>query len=427
MSVNAVVGLQWGDEGKGKVVDIMSEFVSVVVRCAGGNNAGHTIKVGDDTLILGLLPSGVMRKGCTCVLGGGMVIDPHVLLAEIEKVRKLGIKVESDRIFISGAAFVVLPVHKAVDGLLDERSGKIKIGTTRKGIGPAYQDKVGRRGLRVYELLRRNVLAAKIEETHAFWKPIFDKEGAAMPSAEESFEELWAIREKIEPFIRDTLLFLHEEIRKGNHILLEGAQGTLLDVDHGTYPYVTSSNASIAGAISGTGIGPLMINGVIGISKAYTTRVGEGPFPTEADEELSKKLRDAGGEYGSMTGRPRRCGWLDIPALKRSARINSVSSLALTKTDVLTGFGEILVCVAYEVDGKTVPDFPFYDLDRAKPVYEKWPGWDEEISGVREMADLPQNLKRYIQNIEVKTEMEVSLISVGPARNETILLKNPYR
>ena len=427
MSVNAVVGLQWGDEGKGKVVDIMSEFVSVVVRCAGGNNAGHTIKVGDDTLILGLLPCGVMRQGCTCVLGGGMVIDPHVLLKEIEKVKALGIKVESDRIFVSGAAFVVLPVHRAVDGLLDERSGKIKIGTTRRGIGPAYQDKIGRRGLRIYELLRRDVLARKIEETHAFWKPIFDAEGAAMPSAEESFEELWSIRDKIEPFVRDTLLFLHEEIRKGNHILLEGAQGTLLDVDHGTYPFVTSSNSSIAGTISGTGIGPLLINGVIGISKAYTTRVGEGPFPTEADEGLSKKLREAGGEYGSMTGRPRRCGWLDIPALKRSAMINSVSSLALTKVDVLTGFDEIPVCVAYEIDGKTVPDFPFYDLDRAKPVYEKWPGWDEEISGMRETDDLPQNLKRYIQNIEVKTEMEVSLISLGPARNETILLKNPYR
>jgi adenylosuccinate synthase len=427
MSVIAAVGMQWGDEGKGKVVDILSEFVSAVVRYAGGNNAGHTIKVGDRKIILGLLPSGVMRPGCRCILGGGMVIDPLVFLEEIGKVRALGIKAEPDRIFIARTAFAVLPIHRELDGLFEDHPGTGRIGTTRRGIGPAYQDKVGRRGLRMADIVDRDALAGKVEAIHTFWRPLFGKEGQSPPPSEETVEALWKLRGDIEPFLADTAAILHDLIRKKSNVLLEGAQGTLLDVDHGTYPFVTSSSASIAGALSGTGIGPLAITGVIGILKAYTTRVGEGPFPTEAPPDTAARLRDAGGEYGSMTGRPRRCGWLDLPALARSVRINSVSSLALTKCDVLTGFDEIPVCVGYEVNGKLTHDFPIAGLDRAVPVYEPWPGWKEDISSVREIGDLPANLRRYIQNIELKTELSVGLISVGPARNETIVVKHPFR
>jgi adenylosuccinate synthase len=427
MSVIAAVGMQWGDEGKGKVVDIISEFVSAVVRYAGGNNAGHTIRVGDAKIILGLLPSGTLRQGCRCLLGGGMVIDPLDFLEEVEKVGALGVKVSPGRICVSRMAFVVLPIHRELDGLFEEHGGQTRIGTTRRGIGPAYQDKIGRRGLRMFEIMDRDCMARKVRAVHDFWQPMFDKAGRAPQPAEESVERIWAVRDRMGPFLADTAVLLHDEIRKGSNILLEGAQGTLLDIDHGTYPFVTSSNSSIGGALSGSGIGPLSITGVIGISKAYTTRVGEGPFPTEAEEDMAARLRDTGSEYGSMTGRPRRCGWLDIPALRRNARINSVSSLALTKCDVLSGIEEIPVCVAYEVNGKTVHDFPVYDLAGARPIYEKWPGWKDNISNVRELADLPPNLRRYIQNIEVKTELPVTLISVGPARNETIMLKNPFR
>jgi adenylosuccinate synthase len=357
-----------------------------------------------------------------------MVIDPWVFLDEIKKVRELGIRAEPDRIAVSKTAFAVLPIHREVDGLMEEQSGGGKIGTTRRGIGPAYQDKIGRRGMRMFEILgSRDLLSGKVKVIHEFWAPLFGREGKSPPSVEETVDALLGVGDELGPFLKDTIVLLHEEIRKRSAILLEGAQGTLLDIDHGTYPFVTSSNASIAGALSGTGIGPSAIDGVIGISKAYTTRVGEGPFPTEADADTSARIRDAGGEYGSMTGRPRRCGWLDIPALRRSARINGVSMLGLTKLDVLAGFDEIPVCVGYEVDGRAADDFPLVDLDRAVPVYESWPGWKENVSSVRELVDLPPNVRRYIQNIEVKAELNVALISVGPRRNETILLKNPFR
>jgi len=279
----------------------------------------------------------------------------------------------------------------------------------------------------MFELFEKDRLSAGVEDIHAFWEPLFEKRGGRSPSVEETVEGLWRLRGELEPFVRDTLVFLHEEIRRAASILLEGAQGTLLDIDHGTYPFVTSSNASIAGALSGSGIGPLDIDAVTGITKAYCTRVGEGPFPTEAEPDAASRLREAGGEFGSTTGRPRRCGWLDLPALRRSGRLNSARSLALTKVDVLTGLDEIPVCIAYEVGGRTVTDFPIDELHRASPVYERWPGWKEDIRGVRDFDDLPRNLQRYIQNIEVKTEMEISLISVGPARNETIVRKNPLR
>ncbi len=428
MSVIAAVGLQWGDEGKGKVIDILSEFASMVVRYAGGNNAGHTIKVGEKKLVLGLLPSGILRPSCQCMLGGGMVIDPNVFLEETARVRELGVKVDSDRVAVAKSAFVVLPIHRAVDELLEESIMKEGIGTTRRGIGPAYQDKIGRRGLRMFEIASdRDRLRRKIEAIHDFWEPLFTRERKTPPAVGETMENLLRVREELVPFLKDTVVLLREEIRKRSRILLEGAQGTLLDIDHGTYPFVTSSSASIAGAISGTGIGPGAIEAVIGICKAYSTRVGSGPFPTEADPDTAARIRDIGGEYGSTTGRPRRCGWLDLPALRRSALINGVSMLGLTKLDVLSGMGEIPVCVGYEVDGEITEDFPLYDLERAIPVYEKWPGWDDNISDVREAADLPPNVRRYIQNIELKTQLPVALISVGPGRNETIMIRNPFR
>jgi len=427
MKVVAAVGMQWGDEGKGKIVDILSEFSSVVVRYSGGNNAGHTIRVGNEKIIFGLLPSGILRQSCRCVLGGGMVIDPFILIDEIERVKALGIKADPDRIFVSKSAFVVLPIHKQIDAILEEKRGT-EIGTTKKGIGPVYQDKIGRRGLRMFEIVKgEDILRKKIEVIYDFWKPIFDTVGTKPPKIDEMVENLCDVKEKIAPYLTDTVSLIREELIKRSPILLEGAQGTLLDIDYGTYPYVTSSSSSIAGAISGCGIPPLNINEVIGISKAYTTRVGEGPFPTEAEPDISSKIREAGGEYGSMTGRPRRCGWLDIPALKRSIRINGVSLLGLTKLDVLTGFDEIPVCVGYSVNGTIIDDFPVYDLENATPVYEKWPGWKENITSIRIYDDLPSNVKKFISNIEAKTETQVGIVSVGPSRNETIMLKNPFR
>ncbi len=424
MSVVIVVGAQWGDEGKGKVVDLLSEKYDIVARYQGGANAGHTVQIGDETFILHLIPSGILHPNTQCVIGNGVVIDPVALMDEIALLESKGIQIKG-RLWISQKAHLIMPYHKLMDQVEEQVAGANKIGTTGRGIGPAYVDKFNRRGIRIVDLLDPDLLERKIrrnlEEKNAVLQKIY---GHSPLNVDEIVEEYLKFDKLIDPYIKDISVFLNQAIDNGQQILLEGAQGTLLDVDHGTYPYVTSSNPVSGGACIGVGIGPTRITAVLGVIKAYTTRVGEGPLPTELPGDEGEKLRQMGREYGATTGRPRRCGWFDGLVAKYAVRVNGITDLAVTKLDVLDELDEIKVCIAYEYEGKTLKEFPtdLKILRNVKPVYHTLPGWKQDTSGVRKWEDLPPAAQNYLRFIEKITGASIKLVSVGSRRDQTIFI-----
>ncbi len=423
MSVVVVVGAQWGDEGKGKVVDLYARYADVVARYGGGANAGHTLVVGGDKVVFHLIPSGALHVKTRCVIGQGTVVDPRVLVDELEELRTRGL-LDEPRVLVSERAHIVLPHHVAIDGLREKGDGAI--GTTKRGIGPAYEDKVGRRGLRVGDLLRPELFAEKLSANLARWEPFFGALGAEPTDRAKVAEEYLALGERLRPYVADTSRYLSGCIARGEKVLLEGAQGTMLDIDHGTYPYVTSSTVIAGGASAGAGISPGVIDEVVGISKAYTTRVGGGPFPTELHGDEGERLRAAGAEFGATTGRPRRCGWLDVPALRFAVRINGMTQLALTKLDVLGGLGDLRICVAYELDGERLDEPPYDGLDRVTPVYETLSGWDEDITGCESVDALPPRARAYVERIEELAGCRLGLVSVGADRDATLRLSDPF-
>lgn len=429
MSAVVIVGAQWGDEGKGKIVDLFTERADWVVRYAGGPNAGHTLVVGNDKLVVRLLPSGVLHDETRCVLGQCMVVDPAVLLAEIDELVARGHQSLNTRLVISDRAHVILPYHVQIDCLRESKASAANvIGTTKKGIGPTYEDKARRTGIRTGDLRNPEKLKERIALAIDAWAPIILAFGGEVPSVDSIVQPLLKHAERIVPLLGSVSLLVDKALKDGAHVLFEGAQGTLLDIDHGTYPFVTSSSAVAGGAAIGAGIGPNRIRNVVGITKAYTTRVGAGPFPTELDDEVGVHLREAGGEFGSVTGRPRRTGWLDLPALRYAARVDGIDGLAITKLDVLTGLGKVRVCVAYDTPNGRTEDFPIDELDepgRVVPVYEELKGWTENISGARRLDALPKAARAYLDFISEKTEIEHYIVSVGPRRDETIVLHNP--
>jgi adenylosuccinate synthase len=432
MSVVIVVGAQWGDEGKGKVVDLFTERADTVVRYGGGANAGHTLVIDGKKLVTHLVPSGVCHPGKACVLGDGMVIDPQTLLEELADCQARGMLANGE-LLVGLGAHVILPYHKLLDGLREDRGAKTgtAIGTTRRGIGPAYEAKAGRRGVRMRDLLKpqrlRELVAANLDEM----APLILHLGGTVPGAAEVakwIDDALAAGQKLAPHTGDAGRHVARAIAQGHHVLFEGAQGCLLDLDHGTYPYVTSSSTIAAGACQSAGIGPTQIDAVVGITKAYATRVGAGPFPTELHGAPGERLRQAGGEFGATTGRPRRCGWLDLPALRMGVRLSGMQSLALTKLDVLGDLGEVRVCVAYKVDGKELDEPPIDpdDIARAEPVYAKYPGWGKLPSDARDVTDLPAPARAYIDTIERMAGVPFCLVSVGPDRAETIRRTDPF-
>jgi len=427
MSAVAIVGAQWGDEGKGKVVDFCTEFADVVVRYAGGPNAGHTLVVGDEKVVVRLLPSGILREGTRCVLGQGMVIDPVVLLAEMDAREARGYGGLAARLTVSDRAHLILPYHVLVDELRER--GKGALGTTKKGIGPAYEDKARRTGLRAGDLRDLDRLRGRMEVALESWRPPITHLGGAVPTVSELMSPVVDLATRIVPMLDNASKVVDDAIRAGRRVMLEGAQGTLLDVDHGTYPFVTSSNAVAGGAAVGAGIGPNRIATVLGITKAYTTRVGAGPFPTELDDRDGQHLREVGAEFGSVTGRPRRTGWLDLPALRYAARVNGLDGLALTKLDVLTGMDRLKVCVAYDTPTGRTAEFPIDLLDvpgAIAPVYQDLAGWAERLEEYRTLDELPSAARSYIRFLEEGAGVPVYFVSVGPRRRETIVLHNPF-
>jgi adenylosuccinate synthase len=423
MGAVVVVGAQWGDEGKGKIVDIYSRHADVIVRYAGGANAGHTLVVDGDKVIFRLIPSGALNPKTLCVLGQGTVIDPQVLVQELEELKKRGL-FSPDRFVVSERAHVVLPQHMLIDGLREARTDSI--GTTKKGIGPAYEDKVARRGIRMGDLLSASKLEAKLQQNLEAWAPVIAALGGSAPAVGDVMRTYLELGRALAPLIGDGARPVQQAIESGKRVLLEGAQGAMLDVDSGTYPFVTSSATTAGGACTGSGLGPTNISAVLGITKAYATRVGAGPFPTEMHDDRGRALREAGDEFGSVTGRPRRCGWIDIPALRHATRINGLSGLAITKVDVLTGMDEIQVCVAYERGGKRVDDLPYDGLGDVTPVYETFPGWTESIASCRALHELPKNALRYVTAIEDLVGCKAWLVSVGRDREQTIVVSNPW-
>lgn len=426
MSAVVIVGAQWGDEGKGKVVDLYTEAADMVVRYAGGPNAGHTLVVGDDKLIVRLIPSGILRPQARCVMAQGMVVDGAVLVGEIDALTARGHKVE-ERLLVSDRAHLILPYHVLVDGLRESSaSSEKKIGTTKRGIGPCYEDKAARRGVRTGDLRDLAGLRALVERALESWAPTIRALGGAVPEASVVMDAVAPLARRIVPLLADTSAVVDEAVRAGQKVMLEGAQGTLLDIDHGTYPYVTSSSAVAGGASTGVGIGPTRIARVVGITKGYTTRVGEGPFPTELFDDNGERLRTAGGEFGSVTGRPRRCGWLDLPGLRYAVRVNGLDGLALTKLDVLTGMNELQVCEAYETSHGRTEDLPVDELATAKPIYRKVAGWTETLGAARSLDDLPRAARDYVKLVEEAAGIPAYIVSVGPRRNETIVLRDAF-
>jgi adenylosuccinate synthase len=423
-----VVGAQWGDEGKGKIVDILTESADVVVRFQGGNNAGHTIYVDGEKYVFHLIPSGILRKGKKCVLGNGVVIDPAVLLSEIEELKEKGL-FNAEDLLISKDAHLIMPYHMVLDIAKEKLKGKSKIGTTGRGIGPTYEDKISRCGLKMGDLLDletfRTRLAQNIDEKNTFLRMIMDEDGL---SAEDIYKDYASYAEKLSGHIINTSLFLDKSMKQGKSMLFEGAQGALLDVDHGTYPFVTSSNTVAGSAATGSGIGPTRIDTVIGIAKAYTTRVGEGPFPTELLGEEGERLREQGGEYGATTGRPRRCGWFDAIAVNHSSRTNGLDGLVITKLDVLDDLAEIKICTGYLIDGKATEEFPTDrdQLSRVEPVYETVEGWLAPTNEITKFDDLPEKAKAYIKRIEELIDVEAFIVSVGTGREQAIMIRNPF-
>jgi adenylosuccinate synthase len=423
MPAFVIVGAQWGDEGKGKATDLLAEHIQYVVKFNGGNNAGHTVVIGDEKYALHLLPSGILTPGVIPVISNGVVIDLHVLFEELEALNARGI--DTSRLRISANAHVITPYHVSLDKTAERFLGKRAIGTTGRGIGPTYADKINRVGIRIQDLFDESILRQKVEAALVQKNQLLSKVyNRAAIRVEEVVTELLSYTERLAPYVADTALELHQAIEAGKNVLFEGGQATMLDVDHGTYPFVTSSNATAGGAATGSGIGPGLFQNVIGIVKAYTTRVGAGPFPTELFDEWGELLRKTGHEYGTTTGRPRRCGWYDAPIARYSARINGLTDFVLTKLDVLTGIKEIPVCVAYEVDGKRVEEVPVSqsDFHHAIPIYENFPGWDEDITGCRTFEELPKNAQDYVRALEKMSHCRISAIGVGPARDATIVM-----
>ena len=419
-----VIGTQWGDEGKGKVVDWLTDHAQGVVRFQGGHNAGHTLVIGGKKTVLHLVPSGILRKDVTCYIGNGVVLSPEALIKEVDELEAAGVEVNA-RLRISEACPLILSYHQALDQAREAAKGSGKIGTTGRGIGPAYEDKVARRAIRLQDLMVPQRFAEKLRELLDFHNFVLTKYlSAKAVDFQQCHDEALSYAPRLAPLIEDIPRRLYEAAQAGQNLLFEGAQGTLLDVDHGTYPFVTSSNATAGGAATGSGIGPGLFQNVIGIVKAYTTRVGAGPFPTELFDEWGELLRKTGHEYGTTTGRPRRCGWYDAPIARYSARINGLTDFVLTKLDVLTGIKEIPVCVAYEIDGKRVDEVPVNqsDFHHAKPIYENFPGWDEDITGCKTFEELPKNAQDYVRALEKMSNCRISAIGVGPDRNATIVL-----
>ena len=422
-----IVGAQWGDEGKGKIVDLLTGHADVVVRFQGGNNAGHTIVLQGEKFVFHLIPSGILYENKKCLIGSGVVVDPAVLIGEITELKKRGYLKDDLQLMVSEEAHLILPYHRRIDIARDR---VFKIGTTGRGIGPAYEDKVARSGIRMGDLLDEEVfhqkLKANLLQKNLYLTGVLKEEPFELS---EVFEEFIRFKSQIGKYVKDTSLVLYDEIVKGKHILFEGAQGALLDVDHGTYPYVTASNTVAGNACAGSGIGPTMINSVVGVTKAYTTRVGEGPFPTELKDEVGEKIREKGGEYGATTGRPRRCGWFDAVVVNHAIRINGIGETAITKLDVLNDFDKIKICVGYCVNGKVIQHIPssLKLLEGCEPVYEELEGWRGEIKGAKKISDLPPQAQRYLKRIEELINVKITMVSVGSERNETIEIKNPFQ
>ncbi|PWV58530.1 adenylosuccinate synthase [Plasticicumulans acidivorans] len=423
-----VIGTQWGDEGKGKVVDLLTERASAVVRFQGGHNAGHTLVVGGQKTVLHLIPSGILRPGVTCMIGNGVVLAPDALLSEIDTLEAAGVDV-SARLKLSEACTLILPYHVALDRAREQARGNRAIGTTGRGIGPAYEDKIARRALRLGDLFHRERFAAKLGEVLDFHNFVLSSYfGVERIDFQRVLDDALSMAERLKPMVADVTQMLAEARARGENVLFEGAQGALLDIDHGTYPYVTSSNTTAGGAATGTGVGPRYLDYVLGITKAYSTRVGGGPFPTELDDEIGEHLGTKGHEYGATTGRRRRCGWFDAVALRRSIQNNSVSGLCITKLDVLDGLNTLKICVGYNLDG-TVVDYPPLGAEAfevCEPVYEEMPGWSESTFGVKTFDALPAAARAYLKRIEEVTGAPVAIISTGPDRDETMVLRDPF-
>jgi adenylosuccinate synthase len=419
-----VVGAQWGDEGKGKIVDVLSERFSVVARYAGGHNAGHTVIINGKRFVLQLVPCGVLREDCRSVIGNGVVLDPIAFLKEVSGLRDAGVKVDGN-LFVSNRAQVILPYHRMIELASENAPGRVKIGTTSRGIGPAYEDKAGRRGLRVIDLLDLELLKKHVEnacrEKNMIAHALFNSEPL---DADKMYAEYAEASRKLAPFVCDTGVLLNRAIDEGHSVMFEGAQGTMLDIDHGTYPFVTSSSAISGGAVIGTGVAPTAINSVIGVTKAYCTRVGEGPFPTELFDSVGDHIRKRGNEFGAVTGRPRRCGWLDLPLLRYSGMINGTSWLVVTKLDVLDELEEIPVCVGYKINGRNTDEIPAEasGWDKIECVYKKMPAWKSSTRGITELRKLPKAAREYLSFIERETGARIGMVSTGPGREETIFV-----
>jgi adenylosuccinate synthase len=424
MTAVVVVGAQWGDEGKGKIVDIFTEHADMVVRYGGGPNAGHTLVVGDERFVVRLIPSGILRSQTTCVLAQGMAIDPISLITELDELAKRGLVRGKASLVVSDRAHAILPYHVLVDRLREQ--GPDALGTTKRGVGPCYEDKAARRGVPLGLLRDLARTEAVIERALACWAPTIAALGGETPKLADVMHKVREVAPRIVPLLDETSKVVEQAVRDRKRVLFEGAQGTLLDIDHGTYPFVTSSHATAGGACAGTGVGPSRIDFVVGLVKAYCTRVGGGPFPTELSDEIGERLRKRGDEFGSVTGRPRRTGWLDLPALRYAVRVNGLDGLALTKLDVLTGLSEIKVCTAYRTATGTSSDFPIDAAAHAVPVYESLPGWSADLSSARTMAALPEMARRYVERIEREAGCPVVLVSVGSRRDETIVLRDPF-
>lgn len=428
MSNIVIVGTQWGDEGKGKIVDLLAEYADIVVRFQGGNNAGHTVVVDGKQFISHLVPSGILQKK-RCIIGNGLVVDPEVLIEELDNLKTMGINAGPDELMISEKAHVIMPYHKSIDLAREKKKGDKKIGTTGRGIGPAYEDKSTRRGIRFVELIDLEVFKEKVttilEEKNFYLKNYLSAETL---DPEVIIEQYNQYAQRLAGHVTNISVAIDDAIKEGKQVLFEGAQGTHLDIDHGTYPFVTSSNTIAGNACNGAGVGPKEISGVIGIVKAYTTRVGRGPFPTELFDETGDFIQEKGAEFGATTGRKRRCGWLDTVILKNAVRLNGLTGITITKLDVLGGLKSLNICTAYEFEGKVVKDFPagLKVLAGCKPLFETLPGWPEDISGIRKIEDLPKNARNYLKRIEELIETPMDIISVGPGREETIVIKNPF-
>jgi len=429
MSNVVVIGAQWGDEGKGKVVDLLAARADMVVRFQGGNNAGHTLVVNGEQTICHLIPSGILHENKKCLIGNGVVVDPEVLLEEIDKLSSEGISISPENLSLSEKAHLIMPYHRAVDIAGEAVKGKDKIGTTGRGIGPCYEDKVARRGIRAIDLFDPEVLEKKIranlEEKNFYLTNLLNAEPLEFQAVYDQYIEM---AEKLKPYITNVSIQVDQVVKNDGKILFEGAQGTHLDIDHGTYPFVTSSNPVSGSVCAGVGVGPDKLHHILGIVKAYTTRVGSGPFPTELMDETGNYIQEKGAEFGATTGRKRRCGWLDLVMMKDSIRYNGLTSLSMTKLDVLTGLETIKVCVSYDIDGEKIDYMPasLKDLARCKPVYKEFPGWEEDISTARSMDDLPEQAKNYIKSLEEIMEVPFSIISIGPMRDQTIEVRNPF-